>query len=71
VSIIDAAIQLNPSISEKDLLKVIANAVADASTNNVEDVRARKMAIVNGSGMVHGSMMYLDRDNNLSDNNWR
>jgi hypothetical protein len=70
-SIIDTAIQLNPSISEKDLLKVIANAVADASTNSAEDVRARKMAIVNGSGMVHGSMMYLDIDINLSDNNWR
>jgi hypothetical protein len=70
-AIIDNAIQQNPNISEKDLLKVIANAVADNSTNNGEDVRSRKMAIVNGSGIVHGSMFYLDRDYNLSDATWR
>jgi hypothetical protein len=70
-AIIDNAIVQNPNIAEKDLLKVIANAVADNSANNVEDVRSRKMAIVNGSGIVHGSMFYLDRDYSLSDASWK
>jgi len=56
---------------ERDLLKVIANAIADTSTNNAEDIRSRKMAIVNGNGTVHGSMFYLDKNYGLSDNYWR
>lgn len=70
-NIIDTAIQQNPNITEKDLLKVIANAVADSSTSNIDDIRSRKMAIATGSGIVHGSMLYLDRDYGLSDTNWR
>lgn len=58
-------------MQELEFLKVIANAVADSSTNNAPDVRARKMAVVNGEGTVHGQMLYLDRDYNLSNNYWR
>lgn len=68
---IDTALKKNPNMIERDLLKIIANAIADTSTNNAEDIRSRKMAIVNGNGTVHGSMIYLDKSYGLSDNNWR
>lgn len=42
-----------------DKLSIIANAVADAS-NYPDDVRSRKMTIVNGSGVVHGKTYQLD-----------
>jgi hypothetical protein len=69
--VIDTAVAQKPSISEKDLLKVIANAVADTSTSNAEDIRVRKMAIVNGNGTVHGIALNLDTNYGLSDNYWR
>jgi hypothetical protein len=69
--IIDTAIAQKTNISERDLLKVIANAVADTSTGNVEDIRSRKMAIVNGNGTVHGIALNLDTNYGLSDNFWR
>lgn len=69
--IIDTAIMENPNMIEKDLLKVIANAVADTSTSNIEDIRARKMAIVNGAGTVHGFELDLEKSYGLSDSNWR
>lgn len=69
--VIDMAIAQKPSMSEKDILKVIANAVADISTNNAEDIRARKLAIVNGNGSVHGITLNLDANYGLSDNYWR
>lgn len=69
--IIDAALAQKPNMSEKDLLKVIANAVADTSTSNVEDIRTRKMSIVNGNGIVHGITLNLDINYGLSDNCWR
>lgn len=69
--IINNSLNKNPNISEKELLKVIANAVADTSDTNKEDIRSRKMAIVNGKGNVHGIMLYLDRNYGLSDNLWR
>jgi len=68
IKIIDTALVQKPNMTEKDLLKVIANAIADTSTNNAEDIRVRKMAIVNGTGSVHGSMLYLDKNYGLSDN---
>ncbi|MEG3042634.1 MAG: SH3 domain-containing protein, partial [Clostridium sp.] len=68
---IDIAIAKTPNMTEKNLLGVIANAVADSSPNNTEDIRSRKMAIVNGKGIVHGGMLYLDADYGLSDNYWR
>lgn len=70
-TIIDTALKKNPNMTEKDLLKVIANAIADSSTSNSDDIRSRKMAIVNGQGTVHGSMLYLDKSYGLSDNCWR
>lgn len=69
--IIDAAVQKNPNITEKNLLGVIANAVADTSTINKDDVRARELAIVNGKGTVHGSTLNLDANYGLSDTSWR
>ncbi|WP_291635054.1 Ig domain-containing protein [Clostridium sp.] len=68
---IDTALEKTPSMAEKDLLGVIANAVADDSGNNSEDVRLRKMAIVNGHGTVHGATLNLDTTYGLSDNSWR
>ncbi len=69
--IIDTAIAQNPNMIEKDLLKVIANAVADTSTNIAEDIRSRKIAIANGEGTVHGSAIDLDKNYGLSDSYWR
>lgn len=69
--IINTALQQNPNMTEKALLGVIANAEADTSNINSEDVRAREMAIVNGQGTVHKTMLYLDRDYGLKDNLWR
>lgn len=69
--IIDNALIKTPNMTEKKLLRVIANAVADSSPNNSGDIRSRKIAIVNGKGNVHGSMLYLDRDYGLNDSNWR
>lgn len=68
---IATSIEKNPGMSEKDLLGIIAKAVADSSGNNSVDVLSRKMAIVNGQGKVHNSMLYLDTNYQLSDNNWR
>jgi len=69
--IIDTALNQTPNITEKNLLVVIANAVADSSTNNSEDIRSRKTTIVSGQGVVHGSMLYLDSSYGLNDNCWR
>ena len=68
---IDTARAQNLNMNEKALLRVIANAVADSSyTDNSEDVRSRKLAIVNGQGSVHDEMLYLDENYKLSDNYW-
>lgn len=69
--IIDNALIKTPNMTEKTLLGVIANAVADSSSNNSGDIRSRKIAIVNGKGIVHGSMLYLDANYGLNDSNWR
>ncbi len=61
--IIATAMAQNPNMSEKDLLTVIANAVATSA-----DDKSRKTAIIDGQGVVHGIMLYLDRDYGLSDN---
>lgn len=69
--IIDTALAQKPNMSEKELLKVIANALGGTSTNNAEDIKSRKMAIVNGSGNVHGITLNLDTNYGLNDNTWR
>lgn len=69
--IIDTELVKNPNMIEKDLLEIIANAVADTSTNNIEDIRVRKMAIVNGAGTIHGLFLDLDNNYGLSDSYWR
>jgi hypothetical protein len=69
--IIDTALLQKPNIIEKDILKIIANAIADTSTNNAEDIRSRKMSIVNGTGTVHKTVLNLDNNYGLSDSYWR
>jgi fibronectin type 3 domain-containing protein len=69
--IIDIALGQTPNITEKSLLGVIANAVADSSDDSSGDIRSRKIAIVNGQGTVHGSKINLDENYGLSDNCWR
>ena len=69
--IIDVALEKAPNLTEKNLLGVIANAVADSSANQSEDIRSREMAIVNGHGTVHGSTLDLDTNYELSDTDWR
>ena len=69
--IIDAELVKNPNMIEKDLLEIIANAVADTSTSNIEDIRVRKMAVVNGAGTIHGFLLDLDENYGLSDSYWR
>ena len=58
--------QLTSSTGYIDKLTIIANAVADAS-NYPDDVRARKMTIVTGSGVVHQKTFYLT-DFGIGDN---
>lgn len=49
------ALSQNDSYAERDLRRIIANAVADvASSKYKEDVRLRKLTIANGEGTVHG-----------------
>lgn len=50
--------KLTGSTGYMDKLSIIANAVADAS-NYPDDVRSRKMTIVNGNGIVHGKTYNL------------
>jgi len=71
VKIIDDARVKAPNMTEKDLLLVIANAVADTATTGSDDTLSRKMAIVNGQGYVHYITLYLDTSYSLSDNSWR
>lgn len=71
IKIIDDSIAKAPNMTEKSLLLVIANAVADNSETGVEDTRVRKLAIVNGQGTVHGFILNLDDNYGLNDNYWR
>lgn len=57
--------------SERELLTIIANVVADTSLPQWrEKVRVRKMAIVNGHGTVHGTRYDLARKFGLTDQPW-
>ncbi|MFT8350657.1 SH3 domain-containing protein [Clostridium saccharoperbutylacetonicum] len=69
--VVDTALAQKPNMNEKDLLKVIANAVADTAVTNANDIRLRKMTIVNGNGIVHGFSLDLDKNYGLSDISWR
>lgn len=69
--IIDTALAQKTNMSEKDRINVIANAVADTSTSNIQDIRSRKIAIANGDGTVHGIGLNLDVNYGLNDNYWR
>lgn len=56
------------ALAEKEKLALIAQAVAQASSPAYRnDVLARKMAIVDGSGIVHGTYFDFDRHVGLSD----
>ena len=50
-----------PGMAEPDLRVVVANAVADrAKPKWSDDVRARKLAIANGQGTVHGHLFVME-----------
>ena len=62
---------LGRSLTERELLEIIALAVANASNPKyINDVKARKMTIVNGKGVVHKTSFDLDKDFGLSDQLW-
>lgn len=64
--------RLGRSPTEREMLTLIANVVADTSLPEWrEKVRVRKMTIVNGHGKVHGRQFDLARDFGLSDQPWR
>lgn len=64
--------RLGPSPSETAILEVIANVVADTSLRRWrENVRRRKLTIVRGVGVVHGSRRDLGREFGLSDAPWQ
>lgn len=55
-------------LSEREFLAIIATKRAEASNPKfVEDVKARKMAIVNGVGVVHGVNLTIDKTYGLTD----
>jgi len=54
------ALAANPGAGERQRLAMVAEAVAEASRPQfVQDVRSRKMCIVNGRGVVHGKSFDL------------
>ena len=58
-------------VSERELLAIVANVVADTVNPRWrEDVRRRRMTIVNGSGIVHGASFDLGRQFGLTDDPW-
>jgi len=62
------AAKVKPGLNEKSKLLLLANAVANASNKQwIEDVRARKVAIVTGAGIIHKKPYHLDRDYGLTD----
>ena len=63
---IDTALMQTPNMTEKSLLGIIANAIASSP-----DILSREMAIVNGQGTVHSSILNLDTQYGLSDACWR
>jgi hypothetical protein len=62
---------LGRALNEHELLELIANLVAETANQRWrEDVRRRRMAIVNGVGMVHGINFNLGARFGLSDQPW-
>jgi hypothetical protein len=58
-------------VSERELLGIVANVVADTVLPRWrEDVRRRRMTIVNGTGVVHGTRFDLGRQFGLTDQPW-
>jgi hypothetical protein len=59
---------LGRTLAEREFLEIIASAVADAADPRWRaDVLARKMCIVHGVGVVHGSSIDLEARVGLSD----
>jgi hypothetical protein len=59
---------LGRALTEREFLEIMAVAVADAAIPRWRaDVLARKMCIVHGAGIVHGSRVNLDARIGLSD----
>jgi hypothetical protein len=58
-------------VNERELLAIVANVVADtAHPRWREDVRRRRMTIVNGTGVVHRTPFDLGRQFGLTDAPW-
>lgn len=63
------AYRASSDVPENDRMALIANAVAnDSNARWIEDVRSRKLAIVNGAGKVHGEFINIDKEYGLTDN---
>src|SRR5262249_20645446 len=59
--------RLGRPLHERELMAIIANVVADTALPRWrENVRRRKMTIVNGTGRVHGRDWDLERDFGLT-----
>jgi D-alanyl-D-alanine carboxypeptidase len=59
------------SLTEREVLTIVTNVLADTSSSIWrEDVRTRKMTIVNGYGVVHRRKFDLAKDFGLSDLPW-
>jgi len=64
--------KLGRELTEKEKMQIIANAVADHSTRAKEDVRNRKMTIINQQGTVHGKRYDLKKEYDLSyEESWK
>ena len=60
-------INLGRVLTEVEVMKIVANAVADASRQQFrEDVRSRKMTIATGTGNVHGQRYNVYEDYGIS-----
>jgi hypothetical protein len=63
--------ELGRNLTDRERLEMIANLVADTSSPRwKEDVRQRRMTIVNGTGIVHGTHFDLGRQFGLTDQTW-
>lgn len=62
----------DPKTREWEIMKAIANAVAEASSPRwIEDVRRRKLCIANGTGVVHGRRYELAKQFDITMRPWQ
>lgn len=62
----------DPKTREWEIMKAVANAVAEASSPRwIEDVRRRKLCIANGTGVVHGRRYELAKQFDITMRPWQ